>query len=455
MKTWLTIALGLSLLACSTTKREKKAAQRQKSAVIGLGAVCDDINAGVQRAARQITLETDDREVRRKMILWQLHTMQSCRRALQLPDPRWAFLDVWTMVYQTRLFVEEGRGKDVLGPQAPIAVEALDRLLESIKAAARDVLTPKQLEQTSEAARVWAEQNPIDGDTISARPSPSGDTSGAFEAILGVPAEIFSFGGGVKETAQAVEDVAVAAHHAVGAVEALPQTVRWQTELLLFDLKENETIQSLVEDAGQASDALAKVGNTVDKLPDRVAQTIRDVEATQPEFRKTLAEGRGIVELAQATVDRAGQNIDKLQETFPSVERTTANAKEAGHAWKGAFEQLSLLANPPRDPNAPPPEPAPPFDIKEAARTAEWATKAAGEVKETVVEVRQIIEGKGFDERLERIDATTQSALDRTLANAGDLIDRITWRAVLVILVFFGALLGYRVATVYLSRRVE
>jgi len=459
MKTWLTIALGFSLLACSSTKQEKKAVERQKTAVIGLGSLCDDINAGVQDAARQITIATEDRELRRRMILWQLHTMQSCRRVLQMPDPRWAFLDLWTLMYQTKLYVEEGPANELLGPQAPIAVEALEKLLKKIKATARTVLPPKALEQVAEAAHLWAEQNPIEGDAISARPAPSQDRSGAFQAILGVPAEVFSFGGGVKETAAAVGDVAIAVHHAVGAVESLPQTVRWQTELLLYALDEDPTMKALIQDADAASDALVRVSNTVEKLPDHVRQTIRDVEATQPEFRKTLAEGRGIVDQARGTVQDVGPVLDKLQENGQWVERTSANATEAGKAWEGALKQVNLLANPPRDPDAPLPEPSPPFDInagvKDAARTAEWATKAAGEVKDTVVEVRQIIEGKGLDKRLEQIDATTQSALDRTVASAGDVLDGLTWRAVLVIVVFFVALLGYRFAAAYVPRREE
>jgi hypothetical protein len=461
MKTWLTIALGFALLACSSTKQEKKTAKREATAVIGLGALCDDINAGVQRAARKMALATKNTEIRRNLILWQLHTMQSCRRALQLPDPRWAFLDLWTMEYQTKLYVEgtPGYAKEVtaaeLEEMQSIASEALETLLANIAATARRVLTPDQFEQVSEAARVWSEQNPIVGDTILARPSPSEDPSGAFQAILGVPAGVFSFGGGVKETALAVEDVAVAAHHAVGAVESLPQTVRWQIELLLYALDEDPTMKGLFQDADEASDALVAVANTVEKLPEHVRQTIRDVEATQPEFRKTLAEGRGVVEQANLTVQQVGQNLDKLQETLASVEPVTANAKEAGQAWQGAFEQLNLLANPPEDPNAPPEPDAPPFDIKDAARTAEWATKAAGEFKETVVEVRQIIEGKGLDERLAQIDTTTQSALDRTVASAGDVLDGLTWRAVLVIVVFFVALLGYRFAAAYVPRREE
>jgi hypothetical protein len=417
MKTWLTIALGLSSIA------------------------------------------TEDRELRRKMILWQLHTMQACRRALQMPDPRWAFLDLWTLMYQTKLYVEEGAAKELLGPQAPIAVEALERLLKKLKATARSVLAPKELEKLAEAAHVWAEQHPIDGDTISARPAPSQDKSGAFQAIMGVPAEVFSFGGGVKDAAAAVGDVAIAAHHAVGAVEALPQVVRWQTELLLYALDEDPTMRALIQDADEASAALVKVGNTVEELPDHVRQTIRDVEATQPEFRKTIAEGRGIVDQARGTVQDVGPLLDKLQETGQWVEQTSAHATEAGKAWEGALVQVNLLANPPRDPDAPPPEPSPPFDInagvQDAARTAEWATKAAGEVKETVVELRQIVEGEGLDQRLAQVDATTQSAVDRTVASVGDLIDRITWRAVMVIVVFFVALLGYRFAAVHLQRREE
>jgi len=461
MKTWLTIALGFALLACGTTKQEKKVAKREATAVIGLGALCDDINAGVQRAARRMSLVTEHSEIRRNLILWQLHTMQNCRRTLQLPDPRWAFLDLWTMTYQTKLYVEgkPAYAKKITAAEAEemksIATEALDELLAKIAATARRVLTPNQFEQTSEAARLWAEQNPIKGDTILARPSPSEDPSGAFKAILGVPAGVFSFGGGVKETALAVEEVAIAAHHAVGAVEALPQTVRWQIELLLYALDEDPVMKGLFQDADEASDALVTVANTVEKLPDHVRQIIRDVEATQPEFRKTLAEGRGVVEQANLTIQQVGQNLDKLQETLASVKPVSANTKEAGHAWQGAFEQLNQLVHPPEDPNAPSSPPAPPFDIKDAALTAEWATKAAGEVKETVVEVRQLIEGDGLDKRLEQIDATTQSALDRTVASAGDVLDGLTWRAVLVIVVFFVALLGYRFAAAYVPRREE
>ena len=61
-------------------------------------------------------------------------------------------------------------------------------------------------------------------------------------------------------------------------------------------------VKAIAEACGVASDAVVRVADTAEKLPDRVKETIKDLEAVQPEFRKTLAEGRGIVELADLVV---------------------------------------------------------------------------------------------------------------------------------------------------------
>jgi hypothetical protein len=69
------------------------------------------------------------------------------------------------------------------------------------------------------------------------------------------------------------------------------------------------------------------------------------------------------------------------------------------------------------------------MDFKDLATTAEYATKAAEEVHATVVELRAMLEGEG----LTRVGATTNSA-----------IGRLTWSLVIVIVVFFATLVGYR-----------
>jgi hypothetical protein len=293
-----------------------------------------------------------------------------------------------------------------------------------------------------------------DGMYRSSRPSPR-DRDAMFGTLMSVPAGIFSVGGGTKDIAQSVSEVAASADRSVEAVDSLPLNVRLQTELLLFHLEEDDTVQTLLGDLSRVSNTLANVGATVESVPDRVestiAKTIREVEAVQPELRRTLTEGRGIATEVRAAVQDATTTVDTIgREGW--VERTSANAAAAGDAWKGAFEQINLLANPPRDPDAPPPEPSPPFDLKDAAATAEWATKAAQEVRGTVVEVRSIIDGEGLDQRLRQIDSTTRSALDESTARLGSLLDKATLRGVLLIAVFFAGLLGYRFAVTRIPR---
>ncbi|MHC4934184.1 MAG: hypothetical protein ACYTGV_18580, partial [Planctomycetota bacterium] len=445
MRSWQKVALGFAVAgtvaACGTTGREEERAKEQVMAQIGLREICDDINSEIQELARDVSRQTEDRELRRRTIMWQLNTMQDCRRTLQLPDPRWALLELWTMLAQAKLYLTVGEGKDLLGPQQHLAVQAIESLLRRMSSRAGVILTPAQLKEVTAAAEEWAKANPMTGDGMyhSARPSPR-DRDQMFGALMSVPAGIFSVGGGVKDTAQAVSEVAASADRGVEAVDSLPLNVRLQTELLLFHLEEDDTIQKLLADLAKVSNAIADVGATVQSLPDRldatVAKTIREAESAQPEFQKTLVEGRGIVSEVRASVQDATTTIDTIgKEGW--VERTTAHTAAAGDAWKGAFEQLNLLANPPRDPDAPPPEPSPPFDIKEAAATAEWATKAAQEVRGTVVEVRSIIDGEGLDERLKQIDSTTRTALDESTARISGLLDKATLRGVLLIAVFF------------------
>ena len=82
--------------------------------------------------------------------------------------------------------------------------------------------------------------------------------------------------------------------------------------------------------------------------------------------------------------------------------------------------------------------------MKDLAKTAEWTTKAAVELRATVEDVRGIIDGEGLDKRLDQVDSTAQKTLDLTSTHVAALINTITWRAALLILLFFGLLTGYR-----------
>ena len=448
---WILVLVMGAWAGCGTSKAEREKQERAKQARIGLLEVVDEINNEVQRTARQISNRTEKREIRRVMVVWQMRTLDSCRRALQRSDARWVFIDLWTMLYQTRAYIRDGAAKDLLGPETPIAVQSLDRLLGSMDRRARALLSVKQYEEIGKAAREWALANPIEGEGMD-RPGPSlddGRKGGIMNAVTNLPSEIFSLGGGVKDTAGAIDKVALAADRAVDTVDYLPIVLRWQTELLLFSLEEQGPIARILDDVTRISKTVEEVGKSAQKLPGdfkaTLIEAIHEVEKTQPEFRRTLAESRGIVDQVHSTAKNVNTALDKAKEQGVWLEKTTLNAAEAGKAWEGAFSELNKLANPEKDPDEPPSEPSPPFDIKDAARTAEWATKAATEVHATVVELRRVIEGDGIDQRLRQIDETTAATLDRTADKVDGLVDRITIRGVILIFAFFAAMLLYRV----------
>ena len=439
MKFQLTIAVAVVCVvaACGTTRRQNKKAPAAESQKIDVQRIAQEMNASVQHSARTISLETDDREVRRMMILWQIDMLEVANLALHRPDPRWALIDLWAALYQFKVWLERGGDKGRLSAQKDDVMEVLDRLLLLMRHRAGGVLTAKQVDQVDAGVREWAESHPIEGDVLNAPrgPAASRGSGGIFNVVMAVPEGIFTIGSGVKDTSVSISEVASAASRGVDVMSTLPLISRLQTELLIYSLEESEAVQKLLQDVSQVSDTVAGVGKTAEGLPDRIEEAairaIERVEETQPAFRKTLEKGdetldkaAAVVDSARKTIDGIGPVLDKVKDNGQWVERASEHLTHAGRAWEGAFEQINLMRK--RDPNQPPP---PPMDFKDLATTAEYATKAAEEVHATVVELRAMLEGEG----LTRVGATTNSA-----------IGRLTWSLVIVILVFFATLVGYR-----------
>ena len=435
------VALAAATVACGTTTRERKRAEKAVSARIDVEIIAREVMNDVQHTARHITNQTEDRELRRLMVVWQLNTLDYCRRAMLRPDPRLAFVDIWTLLEQTRAYAVSDDGKEVLGPEQPYATASLDGMIARIEQRAQSILTPRQFEQINAAIDEYVRQRSRSGDEIAQPPTTGSGADSALAVILAVPEGIISIGGGVKDTAFAINEVARAAEQGVAAVSAMPQMTRWQTELLVFSLEENPSVTRLLGDISRFSESVGKVANTAESLPATLEETssrlIREVEQTQPEFRKTLEAGRLVVEETRATLKEVDPLLDRVEENGAWIDSASAKVTEAGTAWTGAFEQLNLLVHAPVDPRLPPPEPSPPFDMKDVVRTAEHATETAHTVRASVEDLRALVEG---------------DAADRIEGAAGATIGRLTTSGVTLILTFFGALLVYRLVMLAVTR---
>ena len=286
----LSIATAILLGACGTTRIQKQKATKAATAQIGMAGLAADINRHVQSTATGISSRTEDREVKRVMIRWQMGTMEGCRRALQLPDPRWSFVNLWTMIYQTQKLVASGTVKELNAEQLKRINTSLDDLQGMLKARALTVLTKKQFDDVVAAVKEWADKNPYTDTSMSGITGPTDfdDDTLVENALLAVPDSVFSLGGGVKDTAHGISDVADAANRAGSIVESLPWSVRWQTELLLYNIEEYQSTKQLLRNVDEISRSVATVSARVDTLPADLQQTLttaaEEIEQAQPEF---------------------------------------------------------------------------------------------------------------------------------------------------------------------------
>ncbi|MHC4849138.1 MAG: hypothetical protein ACYTEG_11875 [Planctomycetota bacterium] len=436
------LLVGLAV-GCGSTKGEKKRADAETSARVDVALIARDVISDTQHIARRVMHENRDRDLRRVMVKWQANTLDYCQRAMQRPDPRLAFVDIWTLVLRTKSFVQGEEGRKLLGDRWSIVDDGLAQMNRTLKQRAQKLVSAKHLAELEAAVNAYVARLAADGEDMADATSVRSTDDGVMSVIMSVPQGIFSLGGGVKDTAVSLTEVAQAARQGVEVMGSLPIRARWQTEMLLFSIEENEVVVRLLDDAARVSAATTKVGNTVESLPEKLEQTtirvVKELEKTQPEFQKTLKEGRGIVDGANTAIDKVEPILAGVKENGKWIESAAGRATEAGTAWQGAFEQLNILAGS-EDPE--PAEPEEPFDFKDVVTTAEHATKTAESVRAAVEDLRAVVEGDAAGRHVATIEASTSAA-----------IDRIARAAILVILTFFGALLAYRVVLIWVPAR--
>jgi len=243
----------------------------------------------------RILADTTDPTVRKNVLLWKINGIPAIQQAAFQPDPFLAFLDLWVLSVQMRLFFEEGAGKDALGRWHTVAVEGAHKVESIIKTLAREISTDGDITQAEEKILAWSGDNPIKSLHF-IRPS----------LTILLAAEL---GGQALGTIKIVEAVAVGvadlSQQMAAYANYLPKQARWQTELLLEGLTAAEKID-------QAFSEFIRVSRDIDRIT-ALAETAPD----------TITAERAIILKALARdLDRALAALDKQRlATLGALER--------------------------------------------------------------------------------------------------------------------------------------
>jgi hypothetical protein len=377
-----------------------------------VGGAADDIHDG-----------TRDLGLRKRALLWKIQMIPLLQEAAFSADAREGYVSVLTLAVLMRQYLTEGDGRDVFADLQPGAAAAARELEDDARTLGAAFLEPKDLERATRQVEEFARRRPIRGREFDVQAAHLAiaevHTSSAFAWVVDLPMSPFRALEGVSSGAQAIHEFNRTAAAFSQIVEGIPQQLRWQSELLLYDVEERETLvqglaafQSLTESASRASAA-------VEALPD--------------ELRATLAE-------SEDALVRAHQVLASAQALVGPLNETAQHVSEAGAAWAGIFQRDGEARSQGR-----------PFDVTEWERAAREIGAASGRLAELTAQLRGLVESQQLDAALGHVSTTVGLAE----ASAQEVVDAAAWRGLQLLVAFFVLLLAYRLISPLLpgSRR--
>lgn len=443
----------------------------------------DTHDATIREAAEQIVALQPDRRTRRLALLWQMRLIAMARDALDQDDAVHSLLDSWALCVRALDFFEKGDGQTMFGENQPIAQAAARRSLDDIERIAAIILPREILSRARPAIEDLAGQFPLRGEfsgsavrTAVQKPEKGADV---IASILTVPMAPFRAFEGIDRGAAAIGGFTAVAARMTNTVNDLPETVRLQTELLLMEIEELESVQVTLASMSELARSSTRISAVAERLPEDLRREIslatEDLERHQSNFRDMLRETREVVA-------HTHEALGRVESAAVSVEITATRTAAAGEAWTGTFQAITEMVasfNKQEDRRAAPsgasdltlsrPGPLPEggrfgpaalpdaerrgFDVNEYTQAAEALNRAAIQIQALIRELSHLAGSTEIESSFSHLEARALGIVDVSHANALAIIDHLAWRGAMILALFFTGLLGYTVLTRHLARR--
>lgn len=388
----------------------------------------------VEETVGLIQSEATDRGARRAALAWRLEILPEMRDDLQSKPPLAMLLDSWALWLRISEYLRAGEGRALFGEHQPRAVRAAADVQRAAEALARKHLPADAYADVVQRVNAYARAHPIGGvfahrnveDFAQAE-----EARGVADAMLGLPLRaIQQMGKGLDPTvglAQAVDRLTL-------LMRDYPALVRWQTELLLMEIEQLESMQTTVAGIRDVSDASQRVATVAEELPQRLREQVdallADLDARQPELRTTLSELRDTVIQVETT-------SSSVRQTVQEVTQAGVVLTETAHAVESTLGAIQALRTPhasgvPEADSAAAPRP---FDVQDYEHAADALTGAAREIRTLLEDVRDLIAGDTLARGSTEASAFTDSVLTQTDTRLRGVVDYAFWRAVQLALV--------------------
>jgi hypothetical protein len=232
---------------------------------------------------------------------------------LEQDDPQTAFVDSWVLAVRLVEYLQSGQGSDMFGEYQGMPVNAAKQIQDHIETIGRDFLDAGTFVETRSKIHDFARNHPISGkyaESVVFASNPEGGKPSPFESIINLPLAPFKVVGGVTEGVTGTKRLSDTAEHFSDIIEGMPESVRWQLLLLLYDMEKMETVKSALASMEEFAQSSSNLADTADKLPEKLRKQVSilldEIDTKQSNLQATIDSVGAIV----SQVDDLTRNIN-------------------------------------------------------------------------------------------------------------------------------------------------
>ncbi len=366
-----------------------------------LGERLDKFREFYKATLKQVSIELNERvpstRTERTTLQMRARMVQGINAMLDADDSIVAFIETWALCTRFRIYLEEGEGSGLFGDAHPIALAGSKRLEAEIQRIGAVFLKEGVFEAAGKNVTEFAHNNPIRGTFSNVIVYATEEQKGQpnpFISVLKIPMTPFRAIEGVDRTASAIHDFSDTADRFSDIVAELPESTRWQLQLLMFDLEEANMTKSFLSSLAKVSESSARLEQSVGKLPEQLreqlTQFVEDVDKKQAGLQQTLQQ-------AEKTSLALNDTLEKLDKTAGSFNTVAKGVTETAQAWETAAKATGEVIQEIDRLKPPEKKGASSFKITDYRDTAEQTSQAANDIKALLGEIDKLLESRRYD----------------------------------------------------------
>ncbi len=389
----------------------------------------DFFKATLRQIANDLNERVPSTRTEKTTLQMRARMVQGLNAMLDNDDSIVAFIETWALCTRFRMYLEEGEGSALFGDAHQVALNGSKRLEVEIQRIGVIFLKDDVFEATRKNVIEFAHNNPIRGtfsNVIVYATEVQKDQPNPFVSVLKIPMTPFRAIEGVDRTASAIHRFSDTAERFSDIIDELPESSRWQLQLLLFDLEEADMTKSFLKSLEQVSESSARLEKTAKELPEQLreqlTQFVEDIDKKQAALQQTLQQ-------AEKTSLALNTTLEKLDQTAGAFNTVAKDVTETAQAWENAAKTTGQVVREFNKLRPSPRKEESSFNIRDYRDTAEQTSRAANDIKALLAEIEDLLESRRYS-----------SVLNDLLLRAGGL----------VVLIFVLAVI-YRIISVRLA----